>query len=236
MNKRQFNKLKMSQAVIVVFDLFAAFIATVPALVESVAKFKNLVMAILLKADLQESAPAGKITARDNTRTDLIQSLFIVMKGIKLHSRTTKDAELFALSDFSKSELDELPDLRLESTARSMKEKAAACAEALPHYGVAPEKLVKLNQDYDAFAAALADLSGGAAGQIAATTTLVDLYKQVSQLLETLDDLVDIADDTNADFGLQYRAAREIKDLPATHQTKKSEEKNQDGTPKNPGA
>jgi hypothetical protein len=224
MNRKQFNRLKMFDAVIVVLDLFAAFIATVPALVAAVTKFKNLVLAIKLKANLQESAPAGKVTARDNARAALTKSLFVVMKGLKLHAQNVKDSELYALSFSSLSDLDRLPDIKLESTGKSMKEKAVANAESLIQYGITPETLTQFNQNFDAFVTALVDLTGGVSGQIAATTTLVDLYKQATSILETLDDLIDIADNSNVDLGLQYRAARVIKDMPSSHETKNGEE------------
>ena len=236
MNKKQFNRLKMFEAVTVVLDLFAAYIAAVPALLEAVTKLKNLVQAINLKANLQESAPAGKVAARDNTRAALTQSLFVVMRGLKLHAKTTNDAELLALSDISKSDLDRLPDIKVESTAKFMKEKAENNAEALTLFGITAEILTQFNQNYGAFVAALADLTGGVAGQIAATTTLVDLYKQTTVALETLDDLIDIAEHTNVDLGLQYHAARNVIDSSATHETKNGKEVKPGETPSTPGA
>ena len=116
-----------------------------------------------------------------------------------------------------------------------MKEKAGNNAEVLTQFGITAETLTQFNLNYDAFVTALADLTGGVAGQIAATTTLVDLYKQVTSVLETLDDLIDIAGNTNVDLGLQYRAARNVIDSPATHETKNCKEEKPAETKTQPG-
>jgi hypothetical protein len=220
MNKKQFNKTRMYESVDVVLKNNAVQIQTIQAFPPEVLRFRNLVGAISIKVGEQSTAPAGKVEARDQAKEVLEKSLFVVMKGTKLLAQKNNDSELLALSTTSFSDIERLKDIELRDKAKSILEKANAAKDALVEFGITNEKLTGLSANIDGFIAAMEDLAGGETGRIAATTSLANLIKETDDALEKIDDLADILDDTYPEFGLQYKAARVIKDLGVTHKDK----------------
>jgi hypothetical protein len=217
MTTKQYNKNKMFGTVGVVLHNYSEKIQTIPAFPPKVTRYNNYVSAISLKAGEQTSAPAGKVEARDKAKAALAKSLYVVMKGIKLLGQKNNDNELISVCTYSLSEVEIMKDLDLRNKTNSILEKTAATKEALAEFGITEEKLTALANNQKTFSDAMDDLTGGETGKIAATTSLVNLFKETDAVLKSIDDLADILDDTCPEFGLEYWAARNIKDLGGSH-------------------
>jgi hypothetical protein len=217
MNQRQINKSKMYGTVGVVLNANTDKINTIPALPPEVEKFKNYIGAISIKTGEQNTSPAGKVDARDNAKAVLTKALFVIMKGTKLLAQKNNDSELLALSNLPLSDIERMKDIELRDKSKLFLTKTTTVKEALAEFGITDERLTAFSSAIDSFTAAMDDLAGGETGRIAATTTLANLFKETDSVLLKIDDFVNILDDTYPEFGLQYKAARNIKDLGGSH-------------------
>lgn len=220
MTNRQFNKLKMCGAVISVLQTFASLIQTIPAFQAVFTKFQNYYNAILIKSNLQQTSSLGKTEARDLARSELTKVLFIVMKGLKLYSKSQNDMETQNLCSAALSDLDYMRDIEFKNRASLILEKALPVKTNLVQYGIEESKITELESKITSFSNSLDVLNGGEAGKISATSNIQTLFKEMDALLKEIDDYADIFDDKDPNFRSVYDAARVIKDLGTSHEKK----------------
>ena len=212
MTKKQAIKHKMFEKVLALMDMHKSLTQEIPAFEQTLEKFRNLVSAISIKTNHFHNRSTSRIKAHAYHRELLIKTLFIVMKGLKLHAKIIEDKRLYAICCAPISCLEKLNDTELMLKAYLIADKADAFTIALMEFGITKEKLIKFDEYIEAFRNSVEDMNGGEAGKIADASRLINIFQQADVALEELDDYAIILNDMDKEFGMKYKSVRVIND------------------------
>ncbi len=155
----------------------------------------------------------GKMEAKETYRDLIItQGLSFSAKLFDL-AILNKNIELSAQSDYNRSALSKQRDRELLGTLEVIKENAEANMEALSVYDITPEKLQSFATMISIYRSRIESKQTSEALKSSARKTLSVLFKEANLILKSLDKMMEEFHDTEVQFYVGYKAARNIKDL-----------------------
>jgi GTPase SAR1 family protein len=214
MNDRQENKFTMYKAVTDLLDANTAKTASMTAFATALNGFKDIIENISGKNILKGSAASGKTTLKNQLQNNLIESTVPIAAALFALGSATNDPRIQALGNVKKSDLQNLRDTELTDKVTLIKNTADAYAAGLVAYGITAADIAALETKSTAYNTALGGKESGFSTQYAAGGVMSDLFKQADAILEEqLDKMMEKFNPSDQQFYLEYKSAREIKDL-----------------------
>ena len=214
MNDKQENKFTMYEAVTSLLDANTAKTSSMSAFATTLDSFKDILVAISEKNIQKNTATAGKTTLKNQQQADLIASTVPIAGALFALGTATNDPRIQALGDMKKGDLLKLRDTELNDVITNIKNLADSYAAALVPYGVTPVAIAALETKLTAYDAALGSKEASFSTKVAAGTVLSDLFDDADAILkDQLDRMMEMFAPTDQQFYLEYKSAREIKDL-----------------------
>lgn len=213
MNDKQITIYSMFTVVDAVFDVNAAKVATVPALVAAHTNLKARINAISNTSEQQKTITTGVTPDKNATRDSLRTTTLINAGLLNAYAVSINDIILQSISKVTLSELIRMKDDEIGERAQTIHDKANANIAALAPFGITPAILTSyqtLINNYNTKAPA----PRAAASQKVALTTEVKtlLIETRAYLKKTVDSLMLNFKTTDVEFYNTYKAAREIID------------------------
>jgi hypothetical protein len=214
MNDKQENKFTMYEAVTSLLDANTAKTSSMSAFATTLDSFKDILAAISEKNIQKNTATVGKTTLKNQQQADLIASTVPIAGALFALGTATNDPRIQALGDMKKGDLLKLRDTELNDVITNIKNLADSYAAALVPYGVTPVAIAALETKLTAYDAALGSKEASFSTKVAAGTVLSDLFDDADAILkDQLDRMMEMFAPTDQQFYLEYKSAREIKDL-----------------------
>ncbi len=218
MNKSQENSLSMYEAVLAVLDGNKDLVQAIPAFAAVAGRFRETVLLIKQKDSEKRTVSAGKTKVKAVARKALTAAILPITMGLKAVAIGTQDIELKARTKLTKSTLDRMRDTELASMGGDVFKLATQHQEALAAFLITAEQVAELRAKVDAYQAALSTREGSAAQRVSATSTLAELFKEATVILnEELATMVGLYNERNPDFVKTYKAARVTRNLGVRH-------------------
>lgn len=214
MTKTQSNKLSMFDAVAAVLKENAAKLSGTPILETLKTEFLAKVENIRATDQLVKSASAGKTSAKDEAKEDLIEILLPLANSFYVFAKRNKNEELKALSNVTKSVLNKLRENDLVIKAATIKDALTANKAVLADFMITEAKITELANMITSFQTATETKDSGFANRVAARESLDTLFDETDDLLtDEIDGLMEVFKGSNVDFYNTYFSARVTKDL-----------------------
>ena len=214
MNDRLENKRTMYKAVTDLLDANTTKTAAIPALATALNSFKDLVDSISEKNQLKDTAASGKTALKTQLANDLIAVTVPVASALFALGSSNNDPRLKELGDVRKSDLQNLRDTELTDKVTIIKNLADANAAALAAYGVLPAEIAAIYTKSIAYDNSLGDKESSFSTKSSAGSVMSGIFKQADTILtDQLDRMMEKFNSSDQQFYLEYKSAREIKDL-----------------------
>lgn len=214
MNDKQENKLTMYEAVTSLLDANTAKTSSMSAFATTLDSFKDILDAISEKNILKNTATAGKTTLKNQNQADLIASAVPIAGALFALGTATNDPRIQALGDIKKGDLLKLRDTELTDVVTSIKNLADGYAAALAPYGVTPVAITALDTKINSYSTSIGGKDSSFSTKVAAGKVLPELFDDADSILkDQLDRMMEMFAPTDQQFYLEYKSAREIKDL-----------------------
>ena len=214
MNDRLENKRTMYKAVTDLLDANTAKTSSMTAFATALNSFKDLVDAISEKNLLKDSATSGKTALKTQLQNDLIASTVPVAAALFALGSATNDPRIQALGDVKKGDLQNLRDTELTDKVILIKNTADTYAADLVAYGVAAPDIAALETKSTAYNTSLGGKESSFSTKSSAGRVMEDLFKQADTILtDQLDRMMEKFNSSDQQFYLEYKSAREIRDL-----------------------
>ncbi|MBK9333899.1 MAG: hypothetical protein IPM96_16190 [Ignavibacteria bacterium] len=155
----------------------------------------------------------GKKEAKENYRDHMITQALSFSARLFDVANLNRNSELSAQSDFSRSDLVRLRDWELIGTLDVIKNNAETFMEALSVYNITPEKLQGFAEMISIFRSRIESKQTSEVIKASARKTLPVLFQEAKLILRSLDKMMEEFHDTDVQFYIGYKAARNIKDL-----------------------
>lgn len=219
MTKREANKLSMLDAVISHMESNSEKLASIPVLGEivvnlksSVTEIKSMNLEFIGNTKGKTADKALKEEAVLNTILKIANSLYVL--GIK-----TKNPELIVNCKVTKWELDNLREQVLIKKSKDILSMANQYAEILVNYGITADLLTEALSHLNGFQTAIDEKSDAHSNSVAEREALSIKFADVTAILvDELDPLMELFEDTEPLFYDAYRNARMIRDLGIRHE------------------
>ena len=214
MTDRQENKFTMFQAVASLLDANTAKTSSMTAFATALGNFKYTMAAISEKNIQKNTATSGKTTLKNQQQTQLIESALPIAGALYALGTATNDPRIQALGDIKKGYLSNLRDTELSDVVTNIKNFADGYAAALVPYGVTAVTIAALDTKLNAYSTALGGKEASFTTRLAAGKVLSELFDDADGILkDQLDRMMEMFAPTDQQFYLEYKSAREIKDL-----------------------
>jgi len=221
MNNVQTNRVTMYKTTMGVLAENDAIWSPMVPFGDAVTRLKSKVSAIDTAAQKQET-PTGATQDKAGAREALEDVLFLMCKALGVLAHTSKDQDLVALTDITRSGIDKLDVEALSNRATLVLAQANARKTELATLQVTQANI-------DEFSGALQDYNEMKAGPRQATTarmvqteSLSTLIREANDILRNeIDPMVILFSRTHPQFVSNYQAARVIIDRAATRATPK---------------
>ena len=214
MNDRQENKFTMYKAVSDLLDVNTTKTAAMSAFATALTNFKNLMTGISEKNVLKNSATVGKTALKNQQQTELINTTVQIASALVALGNATNDPRLKELDQIKKGYLSNLRDTELSDKVAQVQTAANANAVPLNAYGVGAPDIASFSAKAAVYSSALGGKETSFATKTATTQVMSDLFKQADVILEgQLDTMMEKFKSSDSQFYLEYKSAREIKDL-----------------------
>jgi hypothetical protein len=218
MNKRQEMQLAMARAVRAVCQGASTITAGIAAYPGAFARFEAKLDEVEVQAQLQLGRIRTAIEDRDQKQTTMVDAALAVA-GMVLtyaHQNDLKSLEVETAvtpGDFNRAR----PGVKVRM-AQQICDTVRPLAADLAAHGVTTALLDDLQKKIDAANAALPAPRQTTAEKRAATAEIAAKLKELNAILQNqLDPLLHTLRKTNRSFYAQYRAARQLVNLPGTH-------------------
>lgn len=217
MKKRLGNKISMYEGVHAYLTEHEEIFISIAGMIELRGKLHDKITEIHGKQNEKENVAKGKKEAKEATRENMItQGLAFAAKLFDL-GKKSKNIELSAQSDFTRSMLGKLRDPELVNLLETIKTNAASNIQELSAYGITQDKFDSFINSFNVYKAAINSKLSSAAIKVSANKTLTVLFKEADVILRTIDKMMEEFHDTESQFYLGYKNARSIKDLGLRH-------------------
>ncbi|MBK9333151.1 MAG: hypothetical protein IPM96_12285 [Ignavibacteria bacterium] len=217
MNKRLSNKLTMLGGVHAYLSEHENIYPSNPGMINVREKLHLKITEIQNREIQRLNVLKGKREAKATYRELLITGgLSFAAKLFDL-GKEMNNIELSSQSDFTRSELDKQRDLELLATLEFIKENSEAYIEGLSAYGINEEKLRDYAANLSIYKSSLESKLTSEAIKSSAGKTLAVLFQEASQILRSLDKMMEEFYGTERQFYVGYKSARNIKDLGIRH-------------------
>ena len=231
MNTEQTNRVTMFKTVSAYLGQHNSVWSGMPLMVTAVQQLNDIIAAMNLAAQKQETATMGAVQDKAAARDALEDVLFLMCEALGVLGHTGSDRELSALVDLSPSKLAQMSAEELSNRATSVLAQATARTQDLAALNVTATNVTELSQALQDFNGSKEQPRTSTAQQMAQTQSLSSLVSDGSGVLRNqTDKLVNLFRRSNPEFVAGYRGARVIVDRAATHKTKKKD----DTPPANP--
>lgn len=144
MRDRLENKLTMYRAVETLLDNNAAKTGTITALATAITNFKNFITEIDNAEQERIDATTGKSASKAEAESDMISEAVTIGAALKALESVTKNQELIAVGNVTKSSLDKTRDPDLVTITQRIHDYANDNSAALADYGVTPAMITSL--------------------------------------------------------------------------------------------
>lgn len=222
MNTAQTNRVTMFKTTIGVLDENSAVWNSMAPLATAVTAFKDKVNAIDATAQKQET-PTGATQGKAETRDALEDTLFLMCEGLGVLAHTSKDQNLLALTDITRSGIDKLDSEALSNRAALVLAQATDRKTELATLQVTQANIDELDQALQRYNAAKAGPRQATATRVAQTESLSTLMREANDILRNqVDRMVNLFSRSHPQFVSSYQAARVIVDRAASHASAKA--------------
>jgi hypothetical protein len=226
MTKSEQNKFSMYRAIESILEDFKESIDAKPMLKDSTDNFKKVLQEFMDKDNTYLNVKKGTTADKESAEEKLIEELMVKAGVLFVHARKTDNGNLKALSQVTRSGLQQLRDPELLQKAKSILENFRDNLEELKKSGMTDQSLTDLEGVVKNYEDAVNKKDSKQAEGKASRKDLKDLFSEVDDILKNdLDRLIEMVRTDNADFYNRYKAARSIKDLgqPRTKTEEKKE-------------
>jgi hypothetical protein len=221
MNNSQQNKLTMYETVAKVLDENKLNWQNLKALQESVTAFNDLLNELRNKG-IQRAKKTSGITHDKSEKKKLMAKKAAQLAGSAFaYATKIKNKDLQAKFNYSASAFNRIDDNNAINLALSIVEEAEKIQSSLSDYGVTLAEIAELKTLSNEFKNSIGEKASVKSGQVAATGSLSELFKEADSLLKNqIDKLLLRLEDSESEFYRTYQNARIIKDL-GSRSTKK---------------
>jgi len=220
MNTDQTNRVTMFKTTIGVLDDNNAILNSMTPLSTAVTAFKDKLSAIDAAAQKQEM-PTGATQDKAEARDALEDVLFLMCEALGALAHASKDQNLLALTDITRSGIDKLDSEQLSNRAALVLAQANAKKSDLAAVQVTQANIDELTQALQNYNEVKAGPRQATAERVAQTESLSSLIREANDILRNqIDRLVNLFARSNPQFVSSYQAARVIVDRPASHAAK----------------
>jgi hypothetical protein len=186
----------------------------------AVAAFKEKVRAIDATVQRQET-PTGATQDKAGARDALEDVLFLMCEALGALAHVSKDQDLLALTDITRSGIDKLDSEQLSNRAALVLAQANAKKADLAAVQVTQANIDELTQALQSYNEAKAGPRRATAERVAQTESLSTIIREANDILRNqIDRLVNLFARSNPQFVSSYQAARVIVDRPASQAAK----------------
>ena len=220
MKIEQNNKLRAAQATVETMTTHKSKWEEVTGIVDAVGSVESVVEQIL-KQSRTQTARSGHGAAKAELFEGMVESAFTVCSGLKAFASATRNIQLFARVDFSRSQIARQREVEVVNLCQTLWELGTEHAGPLSEkYHVDAADLQSLKTAITDFAEVQPKPRQGKAAVSAATAELVSLFEKLDGVLHNqLDPLIEKFKTTEPAFYTEYKKARAIVDNAATHET-----------------
>jgi hypothetical protein len=217
MNARQKAKSDMCRVVEHVCDEHPEIIAEIVGFQTAFNKFKILVGQIFETEQFRSMPLNGFTRDKAADRTKLCKFAANIAGFIFAYASASRNETLKAEVNFSHTKFLQMREEQLVATARNVHEIGLANLTALKDYGVTGDKLTGFRTAIDAFNASMVKPRTAKGQKTTMTLNLNEIFAQVDDLLiNQMDPLVPVFEESHPDFLKKYRIARKIVDPVST--------------------
>ena len=214
MTDRQENKFTMYEAVTALLDANTAKTSSMTAFATTLTSFKDIITLISDKNIQKNTATAGKTALKNQQQQELIESALPIAGALYALGSATNDPRIQALGNIRKSTLQNLRDTELTDVITNIRTLANGYAPELVPYGVTGVAVTALDTKLSAYSSALGGKEAGFSTKLAAGVVLSNLFDDADAILkDQLDRMMEMFAPTDQQFYLEYKSAREIKNL-----------------------
>lgn len=220
MDTRQTNKITMFKTVSAFLHDNNSVWRGMPKMVTEVQQFTDLISAIDLAAQKQETPITGVTMNKTDARDALEDVLFLICEALGALGYSENDRDLIALTALTPTSLGEMGAEDLSNRATTIVAQATAYTDGLATMNVTPANIDELQQALQRFNEVKASPRTATAVRMAQTESLSTLLRDASGVLRNqIDKMMNLFRRTNSDFVVGYRGARVIVDRAATRKT-----------------
>jgi hypothetical protein len=213
MNRNEFNWYRMYRAVYSNLNANITAVSTIPALNDATARFGNCLTLIKSTDAAFRNGTSGKTESKKNAKKNLVNVLFPLTKLMSAFAVKTKDEELKAICNLSRTKLLEMKELLLDETAETFRDKLIEKLSLLGDYNITQAKIDRLTGAISVFDNSIDTSSKGSNVKVADRKALTIHFDEADKILKgEIDSLMEDFAESNTEFYNQYKAARVIKD------------------------
>jgi len=217
MIKTQKNKYSMYVGVRAYLDDHSAGYEDNEEFNEHMNSFKSILEEIAAKEDERSKATLGKVKYKAKIRKSVTDQALAVAGAIYSYAKKSGNDNLKDSVDFKKSDFVKFRDAGLVIELESLKDKAVQHSAEIARYGITAEKLTGFQNEAAKYADALGAKNTGSATRSGANKTMVSLFKEADNLLDSIDRFMENYKISDKDFYDGFKSARVIRDLGTRH-------------------
>ena len=230
MNDRQSNKFKAFLNTDRFWDRLAARMTLKGRIQELRQSFKALLGAIEIKDGTRLTGTTSYTALKDEARAKLIATLKHMTSAFSLISSIKNDAELTSLAKFNIGRLANMRMTEFDNSVRGIKDMAIRYKSDLINEGVEEEDFSDLETEIAQYDLAAKNLAESESSKIAATSTLLELFRRGDAIINEFDKVITILSRKNPEIVPEYEASKTIKNLGGKHAVPPSEEDEEETT------
>ncbi|HMQ70623.1 MAG TPA: hypothetical protein PKA90_16700 [Ignavibacteria bacterium] len=223
MIKNQKNKYAMYDAVSAFLEEKSSNYSGNEEFTEHVNSFKASVNAIELKEDLRNKSTRGKVIDKNINRGSVTDQALAVAGALYAMAKKNGNVTLLESVKYTKSGLNRFRDTGLVIELNSIKEKAVEYSEAISRFGISSDSLAEFTGNIKIYEDALAAKASGGATKSGAVKSLMTLFRESDNILDSIDRLMENYKVSKSEFYDGYKTSRVIKDLGIRHKGENSE-------------
>ena len=221
MNAKEKNRIAMYLAVIAVLEQRKESIATIPALVEIIGQFDALVADIIARNQKHETITAGVVAIKNGILDTMSATTLRFAKALYALGRKTGNEQLKEECDVTMTDIVRRRQGETEQYCLRIAELAGSHASDLEAYGIATGEIGEFVKATEAFREATDSRDRKFTESKATHQVMHDTFRIADDILrEDLDTILETLKEKEPDFYLQYKAARNIRDLGGSHSPK----------------
>ncbi|KAF0204760.1 MAG: hypothetical protein FD170_185 [Bacteroidetes bacterium] len=213
MIKRMINKQRMQIAVMDFLEKNETKLLFAPALAGYVDILQDTLAHINTMQQAQLTSSEGHTQTKDALKQKVIDGLLEIVKRVKAYAIVTDDKILQEAVKYSYTNLQRLPQTSIVGAVNRVLDAARPKLADIAPYGLSPEMVENVEQDLQAYVAALPGTKRVIAYRKTATGELDNLFTAADSSLKKIDALMDIVSNADPLFYQEYKNLRMVDDL-----------------------